>query len=181
MCIIGNIDRVQQQINYNFQNPNLLIQAFTTKSYSNEYPRTENCQVLEWVGDRVLSVFITKWLTDTYGIANADSGFHCTHNEGHLTDIKQYLEKNDTLAKQTDILGWSSLLRQGKGDAEQKTQEQDSVKADLFESVLGAVAIDSKWNYEVLQQVTNIMLEPKKLMQTYRELPSHPDCPNNSK
>lgn len=39
-------------------------------------------------------------------------------------------------------------------------QEEDSVKEDLFEAILGAVALDSQWNISELQDVVEVMLSP---------------------
>ena len=35
-----------------------------------------------------------------------------------------------------------------------------SVKEDLFEAIIGAVALDSDWDMEELQEVIQIMLDP---------------------
>lgn len=40
----------------------------------------------------------------------------------------------------------------GKGDIQNNINQEDSVKEDLFEAIIGAVAIDSGWNLKDLQK-----------------------------
>jgi ribonuclease-3 len=46
----------------------------------------------------------------------------------------------------------------GKGDEAQNAQDQESVKEDLFESIIGAVAIDCGWKVEILEEVIDRMI-----------------------
>ena len=61
-----HIDDVQRKCSYYFKNTDLLLQAFTRKSYSEENG-TEHNEVLEFIGDRVLDFYVTKMLIDRYG------------------------------------------------------------------------------------------------------------------
>ena len=56
---------VQNQIGYEFKNQNLLKQAFVRKSYSEENGG-ENNEVLDFVGDTVLSASVMMYLTKKY-------------------------------------------------------------------------------------------------------------------
>ena len=60
---------IQGQIGYEFNNLNLLQQAFTRRSYSQEHGG-ENNEVLEFIGDKVLDFFVVKLLI----IQNSNSG-----------------------------------------------------------------------------------------------------------
>lgn len=55
-----DIDFVQSSINYQFKNLQLLEQAFTRRSYSEEHPEVQNNEVLEFYGDEILDFFVTK-------------------------------------------------------------------------------------------------------------------------
>ena len=48
----------------------------------------------------------------------------------------------------------------GNGDIQNNINEEISVKEDLFEAIIGAVALDSDWDMEELQDVVQIMLDP---------------------
>ena len=64
------------------------------------------------------------------------------------------------LAGKIRQLDFQKRLLVGKSDYMQRTWEQESVQEDLFEAILGAVAIDSDWNVEALTNVVDRMLDP---------------------
>jgi ribonuclease-3 len=63
------------------------------------------------------------------------------------------------LAHRIDVLGFQDALLMGKGDVEQNAQNDASVKEDLFEAILGAVAIDCDWNTRILEDVVDKMID----------------------
>lgn len=164
-----HLQDVQRQISYWFDNIDLLFQAFTRRSYSEENGG-ENNEVLEFVGDRVLDFYVTKILMDRYGYTKsqlddfdsdeADDEFvvDTYTNEGSLTNIKKKLVNKKMLAHRIDKLGFKEYLFMGKGDIQQHKENEDSVKEDLFEAILGAIAIDSNWNPDELENSANFML-----------------------
>ena len=58
------LQEVQDELDYSFDNPQLLKQAFVRKSYSAEHPGTYNNEVLEFYGDRVLEFVVMKKLSE---------------------------------------------------------------------------------------------------------------------
>ena len=56
---------IQDQIGYKFKNVNLLIQAFTRRSYVMEKGGEDN-EVLEFIGDRALEIAVVKILIEKY-------------------------------------------------------------------------------------------------------------------
>ena len=57
-------------------------------------------------------------------------------------------------------MGLAKFLIMGKGDVKNNIQNKPSVKEDLFEAILGAVALDSKWDMKVLENTVDVMLDP---------------------
>ncbi len=57
---------VQGQIGYEFDNPDLLQQAFVRKSYSAENGGADN-EILEFIGDKALDIAVVRFLTEKYG------------------------------------------------------------------------------------------------------------------
>ena len=74
--------------------------------------------------------------------------------------MKRVLVEGKTLAKRIDILDLSGYLILGKGDQKNKVYNNASVKEDLFEAIIGAVALDSDWDIETLEEVIDRMLDP---------------------
>ena len=58
---------VQRQIGYEFKNLDLLEQAFTRRSYTEE-SGGENNEVLEVLGDKVLDFIVVKILSERFGV-----------------------------------------------------------------------------------------------------------------
>lgn len=158
---------IQDQIGYNFKNLDLLQQAFVRCSYSKENGGEDN-EVLEFIGDKVLDFVVVKLLVEKYGYFLSEcedfdededlNEFATEYYENKLTEIKKKLVNKKTLARKLDELGLDGYLIMGKGDIHNNVQDQDSVKEDLFEAILGAVALDSNWDISELQDVVEIML-----------------------
>ena len=151
-------DEVESQIGYDFKNRLLLQQAFTRKSYTQETHDGENNEVLEFIGDKVLDLIVVKVLTEYYGEINDSKEYECEHTEGKLTEFKKHLIESKMLAERIDEMGFADYLIMGKGDRKNNVQNAAHVKEDLFEAILGAVALDSNWDMDALQDVVEIML-----------------------
>lgn len=181
---------VQGQIGYDFKNLDLLQQAFTRRSYTAENGG-ENNEVLEFVGDKALDFVVVKLLIQKYGhLANGDpvdgtklsaweqefkcnqagykvlvvNSFSCDCDEDGLSKIKSRMVSKKSLARRMDELGFAEHLIMGKGDTLNHINQEDSVKEDLFEAIIGAVAIDSGWDLKSLQKVVEAMLVPEDFL-----------------
>lgn len=186
---------IQNQIGYEFNNLDLLQQAFTRRSYSQENGG-ENNEVLEFIGDKVLDIFVVKLLIiqksnsvelykkfdpkfkTSLAYLEYESGkktfpdentFICDNTEAELTEMKKLLVQKKTLASRIDEMGIADYLLMGKGDIQQNINEENSVKEDLFEAILGAIAIDSNWNMEKLQNAVEVMLAPETFLDSEAE------------
>ena len=153
-----DLDYVQSSICYRFENLNLLIQAFTRKSYSEEHPGTENNEVLEFYGDEILDLYVTKLMYKETGKVS-DKGFVSTKTEGELTKMKAAIVNKKQLAACIQNFGFEKFLFLGNSYIQNKAYECTSVREDLFEAIIGAVAVDSNWNYEKLDEVCKNMLQ----------------------
>ena len=150
---------IQDLIGYSFHNTMLLQQAFIRRSYSQEHPDHQNNEVLEFIGDKVLDAAVVRHLASEFGgYARSNSEFVSDYNEGKLTEFKKKLVSKTMLAHRIDILGFNRYLIMGKGDWNNNVHEDASVKEDLFEAILGAVALDCSWNWEKIDVVLEAML-----------------------
>lgn len=158
---------IQDQIGYTFKNVDLLQQAFVRRSFSEENGG-ENNEVLEFIGDKVLDLFVVKLLATQYGSMTGQSGdwneFACQKTEAQLTEIKKLLVQKKTLAARIEVLGLADYLIMGQGDIQKHADEEYSVREDLFEAILGAIAIDSNWDMAALENAVEIMLAPDSIL-----------------
>lgn len=165
----SHLEEVQRKIDYSFNNIDLLLQAFTRSSYSAQFGG-ENNEVLEFIGDKVLDMYVTKIIADDFGFMKSQSDYYdeeedndeyciiAHHNEGDFTELRKTIVNNKTLAKRIDKLGFAKYLYLGDSDLDNNVVNQEKVKADLFEAILGAIAIDCDWNHDALQNSVDVML-----------------------
>ncbi len=118
-------------IGYKFKNPGLLEVAMTHISLAND-KRLESNQRLEFLGDSVLSYIIASKIYELYP--------EC--DEGELTRIRSYLVCEKSLAELARGLKLGEGIKFGRSEAKTCGAEKDSILADTFEAVLGAVFLD---------------------------------------
>lgn len=152
---------IQSTIAYKFRNVDLLRQAFIRRSYSKENGG-ENNEVLEFIGDKVLDFIVVKILSERFGvITNSEfREYQSEYQEHELTELKKHLVEKRTLAERIDQLDLAQYLIMGRGDQKNHIDESTSVKEDLFEAILGAIAIDSNYNIKEMQDAVEEMLNP---------------------
>ena len=167
----NDLQFIQDQIGYQFKNADLLQQAFVRSSYAEENGGHDN-EILEFIGDNALDIAVIQYLTKQYGSLAEDyddydqntdwNEFFCEKTEGELTDLKRRLVEKKTLASRIDELGLAEYLIMGKSDIQNHVDKEMSVKEDLFEAILGAITIDSKWDFKSIQASTEVMLNPEE-------------------
>lgn len=135
-------------------NSYVLIQAFTRSSYT-AMCGGENNEVLEFIGDQVMSYYLTKRIATQCGALNHDLEFSFRIRENRFTAIKQELVCNENLEQIIDQWGVAEYLVVGSTE---KTLTPKA-KADLFEAILGAIALESDWKPEVLETAVAKMLD----------------------
>lgn len=170
----NDLATIEEQLDYKFKNSDLLQQAFVRRSYSQEHGG-ENNEILEFIGDKILDVLVVKFLDSHFGFLLSDcddfdsseefNEYACDLNEGELTKLKAKMIQRKTLAHRIDLFNFADYLIMGKGELKNNAQNQDSVKENLFEAILGAVAIDSDWNFKQLESVFEILLDPESFLE----------------
>ena len=164
-----NFKAIEDTIGYEFDNRDLLQQAFVRRSYSAENGGQNN-EVLEFIGDKALDLAVIRLMMDRFGTITDDKAysefklrnpkyFQTKLSEGEFTDIKKDLVEKKALAKCIDSLGFNQYLIMGNGDINNNAQDSESVKEDLFEAIVGAVTIDSNWNLDIITDVVEAMID----------------------
>lgn len=160
---------IENTIGYKFNNVDLLQQAFVRRSYSEENGGQNN-EVLEFIGDKALDFAVVRLMMKRFGKITTDKDydefkltnpkyFKTKLAEGKFTDIKKMLVQKKALSKCMDNLGFHKQLIMGDGDIAQGVENEDSVKEDLFEAIIGAVTVDSNYDFDAITTVVNTMLD----------------------
>ena len=155
------LETIQNIIGYKFNNEQLLIQAFTRKAYAFENRGVAHCEVLEFYGDSVLGLVVTKSMCNKFGKIK-NNQFVSEKDEGELTQIKSTWVDKKHLAHTVKVLGLEKYIKLGKDEKNFTGKKELSLKEDLCESIIGAVAVDCNWNFEILEKLCTGMLDVKE-------------------
>lgn len=144
------LEELQATINITFNDQKLLQQAFVHRSHLNESRDiTTSNERLEFLGDAVLSFVTSQYLYITYP----------DFPEGTLTNIRSTLVKTKSLATVASSLKLGELLLLSKGEESSGGRKNDSLLADCFEALLGAIYLDR--GLDVVKQFLTIYLMSK--------------------
>ncbi len=130
---MSSLDALQARLGHPFREPALLRLALTHPSISHESGNDEDHnQRLEYLGDAVLQLALTRELYDRYP----------QHDEGPLTKIRAQLVNQVSLAEQGRALSLGEHLLLSRGEQINGGRERPSIIADAYEAVLGALFLD---------------------------------------
>ena len=145
---------IKEKTGYCIKNNSVLIQAFRRSSYAAENGGKSN-EIFEFFGDQVLSNYVVKIIAKRCGSYNMVGDYTFRIRENRFTTIKQDFISNENFARIIDEWGIIDCLLVGKSDEKNEVHKQTKIKADLFESIIGAIAVESNWDDEILEKVVN--------------------------
>ena len=151
------MENLEKRIGHQFQDKDLLKQAMTHSSFTNEQKinHRKNYERIEFLGDAVLELISSEYLF----FENPDMP------EGKLTKARASIVCEQALAVAARELELGKFMLFGKGEELTGGRERDSIIADAVEAVIGAIYLDAgieKAKAFVKQFVLND-LENKKL------------------
>ncbi len=137
-------------LNITFKNIDLLITAFTHRSYLNEHKKTvkEHNERLEFLGDAVLELSVTEYLYTNF-----------SEPEGVLTSWRSSLVRTESLAESAYKLQFEDLLRLSKGEENGTKRARVQILANTFEAIIGAIYLDQ--GYEIADKFISAQIISK--------------------
>ena len=159
MIFAKAIPDIERAIGYKFKDKSLLTQAFTRTSFCNEaHGNYQSNEVLEFLGDSVLScAIITRLVCDL--AQRYEHGIRTKLGEGDFTNIKSHLSDKSNLSRSMAHLGLEKYLIMGEGDSKLGIESEPSVMEDLFESIIGAIYLDSGMSIDAAIKSVEKMLD----------------------
>lgn len=110
--------------------PDLLLRALTHRSFAHENPGLPNNERLEFLGDAVLEMVVTRILFEDYP----------TWTEGRLSSIRANTVSQKPLAEVADKqLHLGSYILLGRGEQEEHSGRKPTILSDALEALFGAV------------------------------------------
>lgn len=126
----AKVREIEDIIGYVFKDKTILIRAFTHPSLKAKVE--ENYQVLEYLGDSILDFVIAEKLIE----------IHPGYNEGVLTKMRAQIVSEQPLSDAIGRVRLTEYMQFGIGEQRRRVYENDSIKCDLFESIVGAIYLD---------------------------------------
>ena len=146
---------VSEVTGYSFINENLLRQAFTRRAFGVEYGVGDS-EVLEFYGDSVLNTIVSRELYQNFADSDRDrveGPFRSRYTEGELSQMKAMFVSRDHLAARAAELGLDKYILYGTGET-----PGDAAREDMMEALIGAVAVDSDWDWSLLADVVDRLI-----------------------
>ena len=130
-----NLVDLEHNINYYFNDKNLLKNALIHRSFGNEHKNYKNInnERLELLGDAVLGLVVAEYLYQKYP----------EEKEGVLAKIKSMAVSEPVLSSISRKLHIGDYLLLSKGEIVTGGRDRNSILGDVFEAILGAIYLDS--------------------------------------
>jgi len=147
----------KNKLGVTFKDIDLLVTAFTHRSYVNEHKKTvsEHNERLEFLGDAVLELVSTEYL---YG--------NFSEPEGILTNWRSALVRTESIGAAASRCEFEPLLRLSRGEKRGTERAREQILANSFEAVIGALYLDQ--GYEVAKKfiTDNLLVTFKEILDT---------------
>lgn len=126
-------DFARETLGFEFEKIDLLITAFTHRSYVNEHRKSvhEHNERLEFLGDAVLELVVTDFLFNNY-----------SEPEGILTSWRASLVRTESIGEAGTKLGYEPLIRMSRGEKQGGDRARQQILANAFEALIGAIYLE---------------------------------------
>ena len=129
----NRIESLGKKLSLSFSNFDIFQNAFVHRSYLNENPgfKLPNNERLEFLGDAVLELVVTKYLFDNF-----------PNPEGELTALRSALVRGRNLSEISTELGVFECLYLSSGEEKGSDKARGLILANCLEAIIGAIYID---------------------------------------
>jgi ribonuclease-3 len=140
-----------------FHDIELLVTAFTHRSYVNEHKKTVTVhnERLEFLGDAVLEMVATEYLYVNF-----------SEPEGILTNWRSALVRTESIGAAAAKQGFEPLLRLSRGEKHGSDRAREQILANSFEAVLGALYLDQGYDIAKRWVTQTILATFKEILST---------------
>ncbi len=139
---------LETQLGHRFEQTDLFELALMHRSYAAEHEFELSYERLEFLGDAVLQLAVTRHLYDEY----PDLA------EGEMAKVRAAVVNQKALAVIARRLELGDNLLLGQGEERSGGREKDSILADVVEALLGAIYLDG--GYDTASRLVLDLLVP---------------------
>lgn len=136
-ALLSQAEEIEKKLGYAFQDRNLFVLAFVHRSFFNEHrdELTAHNERLEFLGDSVLGLMIAEYLYQQLP----------NEAEGKLSLLRSQVVEASSCARFAHQLGVSQYILLGRGERLNEGKGKETIVADLFEALIGAIYLDGGW------------------------------------
>lgn len=125
--------KIESALGYSFENKQLLAMAFVHRSFVNEYRHILfHNERLEFLGDSILGMVVAEYLYFKYP----------EKSEGELSTMRSKLVEASSCTTYIQKIQIDEHILLGKGERYNDGKGRQTILADLFEAIIGAIFID---------------------------------------
>lgn len=129
----GSEQALLRRLGVQFNDEGLWTRALTHRSYAFEAGGLATNERLEFLGDAVLGLIVTRRIFDDY----PDDA------EGRLAKLRAAAVNTQSLARIARRVGVGGAVLLGRGEEQSGGRDKDSILADTLEAIIGAVYLDA--------------------------------------
>ncbi len=150
-------DFAQKVLGIVFDDVQLLVTAFTHRSYLNEHKKTasEHNERLEFLGDAVLELVVTEYLYTNF-----------SEPEGILTNWRSSLVRTESISAAAAKFEFEPLLRLSRGEKRGTDRARAQILANSYEAVVGAIYLDKGYGAAKSFITKSILVTFKEILKT---------------
>lgn len=145
----------KEKLGITFDTIELLVTAFTHRSYVNEHKKTvhEHNERLEFLGDAVLELVTTEFLFKNF-----------SDPEGILTNWRSSLVRTESISAAAARCGFEPMLRLSRGEKRGTERARAQILANSFEAVIGALYLDQGYDVAKHFITENLLVTLKDIL-----------------
>jgi len=138
-----NIENLEKDLGYEFQDKKLIIEALTHKSYKQPYDNER----LEFLGDAVLDLVVGEYLYKKFQ----------TSDEGKLSKIRASLVNETGFDKLARALRLGDYILLSNAEENNGGREKSSLLSNAFEAIMGAMYLEA--GLETVEKIAIRLIE----------------------
>jgi ribonuclease III len=129
---------IEKRLGYEFNDRQLLMLAFVHRSFYNENRDTidQHNERLEFLGDSVLGLIVSDYLYEKLP----------SSAEGQLSHLRSHIVEAGSCVSYLQKLDIAEFVLLGKGERMNDGRGRETILADLFEALIGAIYLDGGLN-----------------------------------
>ena len=133
--LLAQSSLIEERIQYTFRDKHLLKLAFVHRSFFNEHRDIveQHNERLEFLGDSVFGLIVSDYLYAKFPI----------ETEGHLSSLRSQIVEASSCVQMVQKLDIAEFVLLGRGESMNDGRGRETILADLFEALIGAIYLDS--------------------------------------